>query len=154
MIRLVEAKENDKLFANLLNCYLAELSRYNRNIVINKDGVYEPALAGELLNSPYCSYLVYDGFSPCGFVSVGKGNIGLAERCIAEFYVLPSMRRRGIGESAADLVFERHKGKYSLHVLKNNLPARRFWLAQMRRKKLTYAVGCDCEAADYLIFNV
>lgn len=46
---------------------------------------------------------------------------------IAEFFVMKKYRRRGVGRTAAEMVFDRFPGCWEVSQWGNNLPARRFW---------------------------
>ena len=48
---------------------------------------------------------------------------------IAEFFVMKKYRRCGIGKTAAMELFDRFPGGWEVSVLRNNLPAKRFWEA-------------------------
>jgi len=46
---------------------------------------------------------------------------------MAEFYVVPSSRRRGVGRMAAQLIFSRFAGQWEISEAMSNLPAVTFW---------------------------
>jgi predicted acetyltransferase len=52
---------------------------------------------------------------------------------LREFYVIPSMRRLGVGSHAAALLFDRHEGRWQLDVLQSDRAALRFWAQVVQR---------------------
>ena len=48
-------------------------------------------------------------------------------REMAEFYIAPAHRRRGVGREAAHALFARYPGWWHLQVLDSNLGAQAFW---------------------------
>ena len=76
---------------------------------------------------PY--WVITDG-QPAGFVLVnewspsGRGT----QRSIAEFYVRPELRRRGLGLAAALAAFATHAGLWELQVYRANPAGMAFWL--------------------------
>lgn len=62
---------------------------------------------------------------------------------IAEFFVLNTFRRRGIGEAAARQVFKQVPGRWEVAVMRNNLPAISFW-----RFVVSLASGGDFKEID------
>lgn len=67
-------------------------------------------IAGFALVCPYCR-----------FIGDEKA------RSIGEFFVMLKYRHRGIGESAAREIFNRHKGTWEVCYLRRNTPAKAFW---------------------------
>ena len=73
-------------------------------------------------------WVIADG-QPAGFVLVnewspsGRGT----ERSIAEFYVRPELRRRGLGLAAALAAFATHAGLWELQVYRANPEGMGFW---------------------------
>jgi len=51
---------------------------------------------------------------------------------IAEFYVVPSARGKGVGESAAKLVFRQFSGNWEVAQMETNIPAIHFWRKTIR----------------------
>ncbi len=50
-----------------------------------------------------------------------------AEKSIAEFYIRPAYRRKGIGQKVAFELFKKYKGKWELRESRTNLSAIKFW---------------------------
>lgn len=71
-------------------------------------------------------YLLRVGDEDAGFALV-RHHPEIAFHEMAEFYIRPAWRRRGIGAVAARALFARHPGWWHLQVLDSNHPARAFW---------------------------
>tara|TARA_R110002073_G_scaffold14926_6_gene59958 strand:- start:2718 stop:3197 length:480 start_codon:yes stop_codon:yes gene_type:complete len=66
----------------------------------------------------------------CGFAlvrSMINPDNGASYHSLAEFFVIPSFRRRGFGALAADMILKSLGGQWEVSVLKTNLPAQKFW---------------------------
>jgi predicted acetyltransferase len=73
-------------------------------------------------------YLIRVDARDAGFALVREhADLGFHE--MAEFYIRPVYRRRGVGREAARMLFARHRGWWHLQVLDDNAPARAFWSA-------------------------
>ncbi|GAV11826.1 putative GCN5 N-acetyltransferase [Paenibacillus sp. NAIST15-1] len=42
-------------------------------------------------------------------------------------FVMRKFRRTGVGQIAAEHIFQQYGGEWELHQLENNVPAQRFW---------------------------
>ncbi|MCI4671215.1 MAG: GNAT family N-acetyltransferase [Bacteroidia bacterium] len=65
-----------------------------------------------------------------GFVLINAWHIDTdfqAERSIAEFYIVPPMRRRGIGQTLARAIFSVYQGKWEIRQNQKNTSAIAFW---------------------------
>ncbi len=82
--------------------------------------------------------LLLDSGARVGFALVLTPNQRLPARAVsvsghaidyrmAEFYVVPSARRRGVGRMAAHLIFSRFAGQWETSEAMSNLPAVTFW---------------------------
>jgi predicted acetyltransferase len=75
------------------------------------------------------AYWVIDDGQRAGFVMVnewspsGRGT----QRSIAEFYIRPELRRRGLGQAAALAALDTHAGLWELQVYRANLDGMAFW---------------------------
>lgn len=69
-------------------------------------------------------YLLRVGAAVVGLALVRRVE-GVTE--MAEFYVEPQARRRGIGRAAAHRLFERHPGPWHVRSLPGSRAAERFW---------------------------
>src|SRR5262249_3488205 len=72
---------------------------------------------------------------PAGFALVRElpSADSVATREVAEFFVLRTHRRRGIGTRVARTLFARFPGRWQLSVLTWNVAARPFWRRLIRR---------------------
>ena len=73
---------------------------------------------------------IFDGKELVGFVIFGKGGGEVhpdADRGIAQAYVAPSHRRKGLMEDAVRDYASRHRGIFSLLVIDGNTYAKRYW---------------------------
>ena len=79
-------------------------------------------------------FIVRVGGRPAGFALVRElpTVAGAPVREMAEFFVLRTYRRRGIGTRVARALFARFRGRWEVAVLTWN-PARRFWRGVIRR---------------------
>jgi len=132
VVRVVEASVRDRdLVDQMSQDYLDELSHFDSSIVRGSAGRFEyPYLDlywSEVGRTPL---LVQVQESPVGFVLVRELASNLRE--IAEFFVHPSHRRRGIGRKAAFAAFDSFPGRWEVQWHKSNDPARGFWLAVIR----------------------
>jgi predicted acetyltransferase len=88
-----------------------------------------PGLASFWLLPGRGAFLIEVGREPAGFALVnrwspsGRG----VDAAMAEFYILPSRRRRGIGRAAARRLFAARPGTWEVSVLPANQVALRFW---------------------------
>ena len=48
-------------------------------------------------------------------------------KSIAEFYIIPTFRRRGIGKNVAFQIFKKYKEKWEIRQSLSNLKAQQFW---------------------------
>ncbi len=76
--------------------------------------------------TPY--WVIADG-QPAGFVLINTWSpSGLGtDRAIAEFYIRPELRRRGLGLAAALAAFATHAGVWELQVYRANPEGMGFW---------------------------
>jgi predicted acetyltransferase len=71
-----------------------------------------------------------DGW-PVGFALVRRSPPEL--RTVAEYYLAPAQRRRGLGRAAATLLFDRFGGEWQVATLQRHPLAVRFWRETVRR---------------------
>jgi hypothetical protein len=68
---------------------------------------------------------------PVGFALLRRSSSAL--RTVAEFYLVPAHRRRGVGGAAATLIFDRFGGEWWIATLQRHPHAVRFWRETLRR---------------------
>ena len=140
---------------NLLQSYLTELSRFDDHVPDYKDetGQYAyPYLDDYWVEDARYPYLLYCDDQFAGFALVRKLDNYYE---MAEFYVLPEFRLRGVGPGCATELFKRHTGMWRIGFNKQNNPSRQLW------KKLAKNLACsDIEEGevdishDYISFTV
>lgn len=116
-MQLVPAPDTSSIAA-MMPAYLRELT---------PDGPAEyPQLVRYSDDADRFAYLIRDGDRDAGFALVRwHAESDLHE--LAEFYVAPSWRRRGLGRAAARAVLSRHPGAWYLQILTDNAAAQAFW---------------------------
>ena len=74
---------------------------------------------------------------------------------MAEFFILPEFRRRGIVFTCAINIFRKHPGKWEIRFNKHNIPSRSLWnkLADNVSKGTVSAGQLDL-SHDYIRFSV
>jgi len=80
-------------------------------------------------------YLLYCGESPIGFAVVNHASMidgNKNVRDIAEFFIMPSHRRRGCGKWLAHALFDRHPGRWEIRQLPHHPAIRKFWCEAIR----------------------
>ena len=111
----------------LLQPYLAELSRFPGE---NRDGVIEtgeypyPYLDAYWQEESRFPYLLSAGGQLAGFALVRKEGDHWE---MAEFYILPGLRHRGLGMACAIEIFRRHPGEWKIRYNKQNHASRQLW---------------------------
>jgi predicted acetyltransferase len=125
-IRLAKKTEKKIIFA-LLQPYLSELSRFPNEHPDYKDenGIYlYPYLDAYWKEKERHPYLLHDRDKIAGFALVRKDHDFWE---LAEFYVKPIFRRRGLAESCATEIFHRHPGEWKISFNKFNQASRNLW---------------------------
>jgi len=108
--------------ASMMPAYLHELT---------SDGPLEyPHLARYWDDPDRIPYLIRDDGREVGFVLV-RHHAQTSSHELAEFYLAPAWRRRGLGSAAARAVFDRHPGWWHLQILAENAAAQAFWRTLM-----------------------
>jgi predicted acetyltransferase len=127
-LRLAPLDEKQRL-AELLQTYLVELGPWGYG---EPDYPFLDSYWREERRSPF---LIEADGAAAGFVLVNKLSISGygVDASIAEFYVLPSFRRRGCGARAAALAFRTRRGWWELSFHRDNPAARVFWPAAAER---------------------
>jgi predicted acetyltransferase len=75
--------------------------------------------------------LILRDAAPVGFALVQRDSPAL--RTVAEYYLAPAQRRRGVGRTAATLLFDRFGGEWQVATLQRDALAVRFWRETARR---------------------
>lgn len=135
-ITLVSAREDTSCrewLTHVYSFYLHDLSQFApTEYQLSPRGLWEPDHLPYWLDHAFCHPLVLlEGPAPVGFAFVGQTPFPFMSHGIqfrlAEFFVLRSRRRTGIGRSAAHATLVAFAGSFELVVLARNAPALRFW---------------------------
>ncbi len=119
------AEAEKSVLAHLLELEAHDLSEYVDSLRVNEHGLfgysYLDSYWTEAGRLPY--FIRADG-ALAGFVLIR----GFEDHCnLAEFFVLRSYRRSGIGLRAAAAAFASHRGRWELQHAEGNAPAAAFW---------------------------
>lgn len=96
-------------------------------------------------------YLIYDNDNPIGFALIHDITVNpSADWKIAEFFIMAPYRHKGIGKLVADWLFEKYSGHWEISVLKDNVPALKFWKKVLNESTLL----THNEFQNYLFFEV
>jgi predicted acetyltransferase len=110
--------EQEGLVGRSLSAYLAELG-------VPSAYPYLPLYWREPERFPY---VIVAGSEIVGFALVRKIEAA-AQFEMAEFYVVPTHRRIGIGRRAACQLFAMHRGSWRVSPISNNVRAQAFWVS-------------------------
>lgn len=123
--------EEAPILANLLELYCHDLSAYFP-VEIGTDGRYGYRHLPRYFSEPAARFAfltLLDG-KLAGFALATVGSTA-SERAsdldVAEFFVLKRLRRRGVGERAAALLWNQLRGRWIVRVAVNNTSAIAFW---------------------------
>lgn len=130
VVRFVDASHERALFHALYKTYSDELAQYS--LRLRKQPMTE-----ELIDKLYFNDVLLDKY----FIEVNCETVGFiilqyvdarydvmpAMWYIVEFYIAPGYRRMGYGPAAVKFFLECYKRDFFYYVLKENIPAKRFW---------------------------
>ena len=129
-------RDEAHIVASMMSLYLCEASPHTGH-QIGDDGAYHYRdLAAYWREPGRYPFLITEGAALAGFALVMDRALldpGEKGHVIAEFFVLPSCRRRGIGQAAAAALFQRFSGAWWIAEPSWNTAARAFWLSAVRR---------------------
>ena len=114
---------------NLLNMYLHEMSAFDE-IGLDEAGIFEyKHMSCYWVEPERHPFFARVKGKIAGFVLVRdiESLSGDTIHSVAEFFILNSYRRLGIGEEIARIVFDRFPGKWQIAVNEENRVARLFW---------------------------
>lgn len=112
--------KNINCYRNLSQNYEAEFSPLTGKLP-NSKGLYEITE----LDKTHEGYIYYDCDRPIGFVVVDTGREIFD---IAEFYIVPSHRRKGTGKIIASQIFDLYQGNWQVRQIKGADIAYSFWI--------------------------
>lgn len=133
-IRKACAEEGDALWLrNVYPLYLHDLcSAGSTFYAMTEDGLFEPDLLPDWLENPLQHAFIgrFEG-RRIGFAFVGEAPFEhMSPDCdvlLAEFFVLPSFRGKGLAQTLARAAFDRFSGRWEFSVLPGNTRALKFW---------------------------
>ncbi|MBA3581329.1 MAG: hypothetical protein H0W44_02635 [Gammaproteobacteria bacterium] len=113
-------KNNYLVFRNLSQAYEAEFS-----VITGK----QPDVNGMFSLDTDCDeshdgFLLYESDIPIGFAVKGRDS---GRHDMAEFYIIPTVRRQGLGEEFAQAIFRHYPGKWQVRQIEGADLARTFW---------------------------
>jgi predicted acetyltransferase len=132
-VRLDAATPSDEaLLSNLLELYMHDLSAIFPNVELGADGRFGYRRLPLYWSEPEqrFAFIVRSGERIAGFVLAMRGSPASDDANvfhIAEFFVLRSFRRSGVGRRAAQLLWNRFPGAWLVRVSEGNLEALPFW---------------------------
>jgi predicted acetyltransferase len=135
------APDRGALLASLVELYCHELSG-SFGLTIGADGRYGYPGLSRYWEEPadrFAFFIVVDG-ARGGFALATRGSPASSDPSdldVAEFFVLPSLRGRGVGAAAAALLFDLVPGHWIVRAALQNAPAVPFW----RRTIASYSHG-------------
>ena len=149
--------EEKQVIFNLIQHYLDELSRFPDEEPDYKDadGVYQYRyLDAYWTEKERFPYLMRCEENIAGFalVRVKVEDGGLWE--IAEFYVLPEFRQRGLAMASVTEIFKRHPGEWKIMFNKHNQPGRALWQKVAERFSKGDILTESDASHEYLCFTV
>ena len=113
-------QKNMQVYINLARSYEAEFSSLTHKVP-NDEGIFEP---DTIPLNPYVGYLLYKSKTPIGFCVAELSN---EMYDVAEFYIIPSMRKNKFGYHMATSVFDKHAGSWQVRQIEGAENAKAFW---------------------------
>ena len=142
-LRVERLRAGDRdLLVRLYDAYLEDLTSFGAAYRRRADGRWEYRPAGGSWGADHLPYWLADGDEHRVMIfrlrgkAIGFAMIGLrpavwmsrgTDACIAEFYVAPPLRRRGVGETAARRILARWTGRWEISQVPGNTAAIAFW---------------------------
>jgi predicted acetyltransferase len=119
----VASVDERPMLRSYLDEYLSELRRYG------DVGVGYPYFNAYWQDESRWPYSIHESGQLAGFAFVNSVSLSGRDTdfSLAEFYIVPEARRRGIGRDAANVVLSAHRGTWELRVMCRNTPAQKFW---------------------------
>ena len=114
--------------------YLNDLAPLSTGLfpVLGEIGHREPDQLARWFGDPTAfPFVILDGEDPAGFAMVARGatrpGASAVDYRMAEFFVVSDHRRRGIGRSAVQIIFDRLAGRWEILEYTRNPDAVAFW---------------------------
>jgi predicted acetyltransferase len=150
--------EQKATLANLLELYAHDFSEFH-SIELGADGRFHyPHLEAYWRDPERFPFLATVDQQLAGFVLVQRGSQISGDKSvwdIAEFFVMQSYRRRGIGAVMAHNVWTRFPGQWEVRVMRANQAAVSFWQAAIERfvGKPVHPVGVERGVVVWNVFS-
>ena len=140
-VERLRPREADVL-RQLYDAYVEELASFGAAYRRRRDGTWQYRPPGGRWGADHLTYWLEDRDEHVVLVFrlrsavVGFAMIGLrpavwmpagTDACIAEFFVVRSARRHGVGEAAALRILRRWRGRWEITEVSGNAPAIAFW---------------------------
>jgi len=113
-------QQNIEIFKNLAQAYEAEFSNLTHKMP-NERGLFKIDI---LPDAPYVGYLLFYQEKAVGFC-VAKVESKI--RDVAEFYIVPVMRKKNLGYELAVMIFNRYPGEWQVRQIEGAIDAINFW---------------------------
>lgn len=134
---------------NLLELYIHELSDVFPGLHVDPDGRFGyPKLPSFFQQEGRFAFLIERNGGLAGFALVTRGSPVSEDPCVfdvAEFFVLRSERAAGVGRRAAELLWRRFPGPWTVRVAEANRGAVAFWSTAVL--EFTDATGIEVRRA-------
>lgn len=129
-LMFVDASHERALFHSLYKAYSDELAQYSSRL--REDPITEKLIAKLYFNDILLDkYFIKADGETIGFIILQyvdkRYDVISPLWYIVEFYIAPEYRRQGYGEAAIKFFLEFYKKDFFYYVLKENIPAKRFW---------------------------
>jgi predicted acetyltransferase len=128
--------DDESLVANLLELYMHDMSEFFP-LKLNRHGRFCYERLSQYWSQPDSrqAYIVRADDEIAGCALVARGSVASTDPAaldLNEFFVLRSHRRKGVGQRAANLVWNQQPGKWVVRVARTNQRALHFWDATIR----------------------
>ena len=129
-VRFVDASHKRDLFHSLYKAYSDELAQYS--VRLREEPMTEKLIDELYFNDPLLNkYFIEADGKTIGFIILQYVDVvfGVTKPIwyIVEFYILPEHRRMGYGAVTIKFFLGFYKKDFFYYVLKENIPAKRFW---------------------------
>jgi len=131
-LALVDAlPAQEDIYRNLVNLQFHDLSEFRDNFDILEGGrfVWPFSACFESKNEKHHPLLILYKNKIVGFLifSVFNGKKTNTEYYLVEMFILRMYRKKGIGKTVIQMIFDEFKGEYHLDIAEKNIAAIKFW---------------------------
>ena len=128
-IKLEKVTSEEKaILYNLLQFAIYDASQYV-DIDLNESGIFDyDWFENYFIDNDRDAYFIKMGDKLIGFVMVNENlKIYSYGKSIAEFWIIPSYRRKKIGKQVAITIFDMYLGNWEVEPIENSIQAYKFW---------------------------